>query len=240
MQKVFSKLLMAALLLSWAAGVQAVIVGVDIEAGQGSPTNWTSYTIADVDSPVTNLVAEDGSGTSISFQLDGVDTAQNVAPSSGDVIPSHTNDLTTVCCDLLYSGPNPTIATWSGLEPLATYNYWVFVSSTATDTMTVTGSNVDQFNSPNIGPSTQAINGILGDSALSFASYARQIVASETGTVEIAIQSTGTPTPSGYAIEFVESGLSASPVPGLNAIGIGLTALLLLLFAAVRLRAART
>lgn len=220
----------------WALGAHATIVGVDIEAGQGSPTNWTSYTIADVDAPMTNLVAEDGSTTSIGFQLDGVVSTQNVAPVDGSVIPSHSPDLTTVCCDILYGGPNPTLATWSGLEPLATYNYWVFVSSTAIDVITATGSNVDVFDSPNINSSTQAINGILGDSGLTFASYARQIVASETGTVVIGIDSTGTPTPSGYAIELVSDVVISEPVPTMSFYGLVLMLLGLLWVASRRLR----
>jgi uncharacterized repeat protein (TIGR01451 family) len=176
------------------------IIGVDIEAGQGSPVNWNSYTLADVDSPMTNLVAEDGSTTSVSFQLDGVTSEYNAAPVDGSVIPAHTPDLTTVCCDLLHGGPNPTVATWSGLVPLATYDYWVFTSSAATDTITVTGDDVDSFASPNVSPDSQRINGILGSSGSTFESYARQITASGTGTITIEILSAGTPTPSGYAI----------------------------------------
>lgn len=203
MSKQIQRILMALVFAGWISTAQAVIIGVDIEAGQGSPTNWTSYTLGDANTLFSNLIAEDGSVSSVGFQLDGVISEQDNAPSSGAVIPSHSPDLTTVCCDILYSGPNPTVATWSGLEPLGTYNYWVFVSSTAEDTITATGSNVDVFDSPDIAGNSQAINGIIGDSALTFASYARQIIASENGTVSIGILSTGTPTPSGYAIELV-------------------------------------
>lgn len=216
MNKQIRMVLMALMIMGWVSNAQAVIVGVDIEAGQGSPTNWTSYTLGDVDTLVSNLVMEDGSISSVGFQLDGVSVAQDLAPISGDVIPSHTNDLTTVCCDLLYNGPNPTVATWSGLEPFATYNYWVFVSSTATDAMTVTGNNVDTFPSPSIGAETQAINGLVGDSGSTVSSYARQIEASASGTVVIEILSTGTPTPSGYAIELVTDSGSLAPVPTMS------------------------
>ena len=236
MTKQITKLLVTLIFAGWALGAHAVSVGVDIEAGQGSPTNWTSYTIADVDAPVTNLVAEDGSITSIGFQLDGVVSVQNQSPIDGSVIPSHPNDLTTVCCDLLYGGPDPTLATWSGLEPLATYNYWVFVSSTAVDVITATGSTVDVFDSPDISANTQAINGVLGDSTQTFASYARQIVASETGTVVIGIDSTGTPTPSGYAIELVSSEVASHPIPTMSVYGLVLMLLGLLWVASRRLR----
>ena len=183
----------------------AAIVGVDIEAGQGSPTNWTSYTLADVGTTVTNLIAEDGSGTSLGFQLSspGPIANQNFTPSSGAVIPTHSNDLTTVCCDIVFNGPNPTIAIWSGLVPFQTYNYWVFTSSAAPDTITVTGSTVDSFAPPGVSPFSQRINGTLGSNALTFASYARQVNASATGTIDIAILSDGTPTPSGYALQAV-------------------------------------
>lgn len=203
MTKQIKRVLVSLMLAGCISTAQAAIVGVDIEAGQGSPTNWTSYTLADANTQVSNLIAEDGSVTSVGFQLDGVNSEHNTAPSSGAVIPSHSTDLTTVCCDILYSGPNPTVATWSGLEPLATYNYWVFVSSSAEDTITVTGSNVDVFSSPEFFGDSQGINGIIGDSGSTFASYARQIIASENGTVSIGILSNGTPTPSGYAIELV-------------------------------------
>jgi len=243
MMNFVGKLVTAFAFLGLASGVQATIIGVDIEAGQGSPANWTSYTIDDVDSPVSNLVAEDGSISSVSFQLDGVTNTQNYAPSDGSVIPSHFNDLTTVCCDILYGGPNPTMATWSGLEPLAIYNYWIFVSSTAVDTMTVTGDDVDSFGSPSIGASTQAINGLLGDSSLTFASYARQITASDTGTVVIGIQSSGTPTPSGYAIELASDGppvdIATEPVPSMSVYGLALTILILLLVTSRRFRAVK-
>ena len=194
MIKKITKLIVILVFAGWALGAQAVIIGVDIEAGQGSPTNWTSYTIANVDAPVTNLVAEDGSATSIGFQLDGVVSTQDAAPVDGSVIPSHSPDLTTVCCDILFSGPDPTLATWSGLEPLATYNFWVFTSSAADDVITATGDTVDSFDSPSVSSNSQRINGVLGDSNSTFVSYARQIVASDSGTVVIGIDSNGTPT----------------------------------------------
>lgn len=196
------------LLVTVSMPVMAAIIGVDIEAGQGSPTNWTSYTITDVGTIKTNLIAEDGSLTGVGFQLDGVTRTQNVVPVSSSVIPLHFNDLTTVCCDILHGGPNPTLATWSGLVPLETYNYWVFTSSAATDTITVTGDTVDSFVSPSVSSASQRINGILGSDTLAFTSYARQVTASATGTINIGIQSRGTPTPSGYALE-----IAAVPIP---------------------------
>lgn len=194
-----------------ASAAGAAIVGVDIEAGQGSPTNWTSYTFADVDTTKSNLVDETGATTSVSFLLSGVTATQDLAPFSPSVIPSHTTDLTTVCCDVLGLGPNPTVALWSGLVPSATYNYWVFTSSAAQDTITATGATTDSFFSPAVSAESQAINGVIGSSALTFASYARQVDASAAGTIRIDIQSTGTPTPSGYAVELVD--IPPIPVP---------------------------
>jgi hypothetical protein len=221
-----ASLFAAATLALASSATNAAIIGVDIEVSGGSPTNWNSYRLADVNTTKTNLIAEDGSATIVGFSLAGVPSTQNFAPSSSAVIPSHSNDLTTVCCDILHAGPNPTLALWSGLVPLASYNYWVFVSSTAEDTITVTGSTVDSFNSPDIDPDSQAINGIVGSDALSFASYARSVVASASGEISIAILSTGTPTPSGYAIERVgEPGTVAEPASlallGLGALGLG-------------------
>lgn len=191
------------LILPIGSVVQATIIGVDIEAGQGSPTNWTSYTLADVGSTKSNLIDESGTFTSVDFQLIGPTVVQNIAPFSATIIPSHSNDLTTVCCDIVASGPEPFVTTWSGLVPNAPYNYWIFTSSAATDTFTVTGSTADNFVSPQVNSDSQRINGILGSSSSTFASYARQVNASATGTIVILHDSTGTPTPSGYAVELI-------------------------------------
>jgi hypothetical protein len=182
--------------------VQGAIIGVDIESGNGSPINWTSYRLNDVDTVKTNLIAEDGAATTVGFILRHVVWEQNanVQPS---MVPIHTNPLHSVGADIIYSDNGPGLATWSGLVPNATYNYWVFTSSSFNDTISASGSNVDTFSSPAVNATSQRINGILGSDALTFASYARQVTSSASGTIDITIQTTGSPTPSGYAIELV-------------------------------------
>ncbi len=160
------------LLAVWSA--QAAIIGVDIvdiEVRIGSPTNWNSYTALDVNTAKTNLIDENGLATNVAFRIDGSAfdpgffTFDAGSPS---YIPSHTTDLTAVCCDVILGGQNPTIATWSGLTAFGIYDYWVFTSASSDDKITVTGDTVDSFGSPAINPENQRINGILGNSSLSF------------------------------------------------------------------------
>ena len=204
-------ILLAATALVLSINVNASIIGVDInsDSNSGTPINWNSYTWADANTTMSNLVAEDGSITGIGFQLNGRFSFQNADPADSSVIPLHTTDLTTVCCDILHGGPNPTVSTWSGLTAFATYNYWVFTSSSATDTITASGNTIDSFVSPPVVSTSQNINGVLGSNLLTFSSFARQVEASASGTINIDILSNGTPTPSGYAVEFV----SAVPIP---------------------------
>ena len=192
---------LAAFLLPQAQMVRAAIVGVDIEAGNGSPINWTSYTLADVGNTESNLIDENGAVTNISFQLSGPNSNQYFPPSSPTIIPSHSNDLTTVCCDVVAGGPEPYTTLWSGLVPNAAYDYWIFTSSASTDFFTITGSTTDNFVSSPIGHTEQRINGVVGSSSSTFASYSRQVNASASGTIVILQSATGTPTPSGYAVQ---------------------------------------
>ena len=190
--------------VAFGAPAKAVIIGVDMEAGQGSPTNWTSYTLADVGSTTSNLINEAGAITSAAFSLTGPTADQNVAPDPA-VIPLHSNDLTTVCCDILFSNAATISALWSGLTPLATYNYWVFASSSAIHSVTATGNNVDMFNAPGVNGFSQTINGVLGSNLQTFASYARQVQASAAGTIAIQVGPGGQPVASAFAIEEVDA-----------------------------------
>jgi hypothetical protein len=178
------------------------IVGIDIDTGNGAPTNWNSYLFSDVNSVKSGLTAENGVSTSVGFLLSGATVTQTVGVAS-TFIPAHTTPLDLVAGDVFGGGPNPNQVVWSGLVPFATYNYWVFVSSSADDIITATGSTIDSFSSPAVSANSQRINGILGSNALTFTSYARQVNASATGTIDIGILSTGTPTPSGYAVQLV-------------------------------------
>jgi hypothetical protein len=207
-----------------AAHARAAIVGVDIEAGNGSPVYWTSYRLSDVNTVKTNLIAEDGSTTTIGFLLRDVNQEQNQNVPASQV-PIHTNPLDLVGADIIYSDNGPNKATWSGLVPNATYNYWIFTSSSLTDTITAVGSTTDTFISPTVNSVSQNINGILGSDTLTFASYARQVKSSASGTIDITIFSINSPTPSGYALELVQA-VTVVPEPasivmfGLGALGL--------------------
>lgn len=178
---------------------------MDVGDGQGSPINWTRYTLANVGSPIVGLFAEDGSPTTVTFQIQTPTNNQNSAPSSLSITPTHYNPLNSLCCDILYGGPVPMILTWTGLVPSATYEYWLFTSSSssAPDVITVTGSTVDVFTSPSIEPTSQRINGLLGSISSTFDSYARQVVSSPLGTIIISYDSSGTPVPSAAALRFL-------------------------------------
>lgn len=188
---------------------QAAIIGVDLEAGNGSPTNWNSYSFTD-GTGINNLIDETGASTDVDFQLSGVNTSYVGGTIDSNYIPSHTNDLSSVCCDILYGSTQglTATATWSGLESGATYNYWVFASALFVQTIEVTGNTVVSFTSPETQISNQAINDILGSNA-SLASFALQIQASDTGTIQIEMSGTSNPGASGFALE-----LAPVPIPG--------------------------
>lgn len=75
-------------------------------------------------------------------------------------------------------------------------------------TIEVTGNTVVSFTSPETQISNQAINDILGSNA-SLASFALQIQASDTGTIQIEMSGTSNPGASGFALE-----LAPVPIPG--------------------------
>lgn len=188
-----------------------IVIGVDlidVDTLRGSPNNWNSSSRNDAGNLITGLIAEDGTAAAgVGFTLSGLIKDFDGDPA-GSEIPQHPNDLTKLCCDGLYNDPglSTPVATWSGLSPLATYNYWFITSASAAQTITVAGSGTpDSFVSPNIGSSDplQAINDAFGTDSRTFASYARQVEASAGGTITIEIGTAGYPAASGFAVELV-------------------------------------
>lgn len=193
-----------------AASVQATaaLIGVDMEAGQGSPANWTSYAYADANTTRSGLIAEDGAATSVSFHLAVSGGLGLSYGTDATAAPSHSNDLSKVCCDILlgYQGTAIT-ATWSGLEPYAGYNYWVFSSPVGIDeTIQVDGYQSVAFYSSSIS-SGQNINGEQGSNSRTLDSYAKRVIADQSGEVHIimtgvSIRGTAaSATPSGFALQ---------------------------------------
>lgn len=172
-------------------------------SGQGSPFNWNAYELSDVGSPISGLIAEDGEPTSVSVQISTPTGNQDRFLGSPLFVPIHSPDLDSICCDILHSGPNPMVVTWTGLFPLSLYDYWIFTSSSAVDTISAIGDNSDSFVSPGVVSNSQNINGVVGNSSRSFQSYARQVVSTQSGTIVLNIASAGTPALSAVAVKLV-------------------------------------
>lgn len=209
------RILLVLFLISDAAS--AALIGVDMGSGRGTPANWNQYTLADSGRAITGLIDEDGRATTATLRVETPTASLAFTPAPG-VIPAHPNPLDSLCCDFLYGGPKPMIITWEGLLPNATYDYWLVTSSSASDTITVTGSTVDVFHSPVVRATSQNINGSPGSSASIFDSYARQVVSSSSGTITLSYASTGTPVPSAVAVRAVPEATTAMLL-GLGLVG---------------------
>jgi hypothetical protein len=203
---------------------QAAIIGVDLEAGNGSPTNWNSYSFTD-GTTITNIIDEANNPTGVNFNLTGVNASWAGDPPDSNTIPERTSDtlpdLTNVCCDILFSsgsgGSDLVTATWSGLLPGTSYNYWFLSSYSADQDITVIGSTTFEFLSPDLPTPTNGGTQVINDTKIesitpTFESYAFQMQASATGTIAIEIRAndpeSSKPVASGFALE-----LAPVPVP---------------------------
>ena len=52
---------LAVALMTAGSAEAGALIGVNMNAGNGSPVNWNSYTLGDVGTTKSNLIAEDGS-----------------------------------------------------------------------------------------------------------------------------------------------------------------------------------
>ena len=63
---------LAVALMTAGSAEAGAIIGVNMNAGNGSPVNWNGYTLGNVGTTKSTLIAEDGSATTASFLLTGV------------------------------------------------------------------------------------------------------------------------------------------------------------------------
>ena len=195
--------LMGAFLLGSIGMAQATLIGIDFDNGGGSPTNWTTISSS---GSYTNLIDESGASTAVGLLL-GSGTIAFTAPATSSTVPTSVTGIG----DNVYTNSRVLTATFSGLTPLMDYDFYVFAvkaNSALNQTVTVTGAEVLSY-SQSAAANYLNINGDVGSSLSSLASYADLVKASQFGTIQVDLRpGTGTSQPvlAGLALE-------AAPVP---------------------------
>ncbi len=168
------------------------LIGIDIEGGSSSPTNWTLLSSL-FDAGATQLVGEDGVATNVdvtSVFAGGSTSTRSLAPTPSSV-PQHTQSL--VGIDGVGSG-NPGdsyTTTFSDLVPGAGYRVYVFGISddfllNFSNEVTITGLNIVSF-SQALDNTNLYINGSVGSSSQDLSSYAELIVANAAGEITVTV-----------------------------------------------------
>jgi len=212
-------------LLSCSAASQATsLVGVNFSEASSHPTNWTP--LPSVVSPVSDLLAEDGTPTEIDLSFAAMNLfSGTLDPNS---VPLHSPSLGSLDGNVYgrFRGPS-FIALFSDLAPNEDYLLWVigarFLVPVSQNVQIFGSGPLVEFNQ--IGPADSLfINEELGDSSRSFESYAKTIHASDGGTIAIVVKGLSDADGQTYTV----SGLAIQAVPEPNSIilaGIGVLAM---------------
>lgn len=196
--------LAAALVTFGAAGQH--LVGVDLDNGQGSPTNWNTFNMS-TPGVLNNLIDESGAATSYSFTMNhGSPFTTAVNPVT---VPQHSNPL-----DLIadyYFGTGIGTAQFSNLAAGQEYYVWVFGlrGFTMNNRITITGGG-SPIHFDQVGTAGQLfVNGEMGDQTRTLQSYALVQTADASGvigfTLDIVPGGSAGWTIAGFAIQAVPS-----------------------------------
>lgn len=209
----------------------AALIGVDFgPGGQLTPNNWTSVSAA---GDYLTLIDETGTTTAVNLKVEdtGGSIATYAATVDASTIPSHSNSLANIGGNVYRFASGATLKmTFSGLDPLETYNVWVLGlrDGAALDQgVTLTNGGISASFAQSATTRQLVVNEEVGASARSFGSYGYSMQPSVTGTIIIEVA--GDNEPSGlYSVAGVAVEKIATPsTPAHSAWSLGLFALLL-------------
>lgn len=193
----------------------APLIGVHFGNNGSAPLNWNLVDSAPEFASSTNLIDETGAitGVNLSNSTTGTLAFFTVVAPNAATLPSHTTSLASLAGNTYDSAFSTGLltSTFSGLTANAAYNVWVVgIRGGATalgQAITITGSGAPIALAQNAAANNYVVNGLLGSSANSFASYAIQVMSSATGTITIDTQAAGatTYTVSALAIQSVDA-----------------------------------
>ncbi len=185
----------------------AQIIGVDVNSSGISPTNWN--TLPSSVGSLTNLVNESGTPTGVNFTFLPAGQHANSTPAA-TTIPQHTQSLAGL--NDTRTGPDPISAIFSNLTPGASYNVWFFGLKNAPmyNIVTIAGGGAPITFSQNANsPQELWVNGQIGSSANTLASYALVQTADSAGTISIMIDDD----PTQSFLWWGAAGMAIQPVP---------------------------
>ncbi len=169
------------------------LIGIDIEGGASSPTNWTTLSSLFSAGP-SNLIGEDGIATTVDLTTNftGSSTGTRGLSPTASSVPQHTQSLLGI--GTVGDGNTGTsyTATFSDLDAFAEYRVYVFgiaddfVDEHSND-VTITGLNSVSFTQA-VDNNDLYINGSVGSSAQDLSNYAELIIADAAGEIEIEIE----------------------------------------------------
>ncbi len=171
--------------------IEPLFIGVDFDDVAGSPpTNWTEINLGS-NGTFNNLNAEDGAGT-------GFDLGINVGSGSwsdfaaipnSSTIPQHGVSLTNIAGQI-YTGGESIALTWSDLDPLLSYQIYVFSVDTFFDSIeqsvTVVGDSTTSFEQ-RFNAGSLFINDQIGSSTRNLQEYALVVGADSNGEIGITV-----------------------------------------------------
>jgi S-layer homology domain len=164
--------------------VNASIIGVAFDNGNGVPANWNS---AVADGTMQNLVDESGFSTNVSLTMAGYFDACVNGVTTAATIPSHPNSLAALNTYCQPQSSSNSIV-FSGLDPSRDYRVW------AVGLRTSVGPFQQQVNfvgSSKIGilqmadKSQLAVNSSVGSSSQTFSSYALKLRPDDQGRIRL-------------------------------------------------------
>lgn len=176
------------LLVAIAGEVSAEIVGVDFGPGS-SPLNWNSVTKAGTHS---NLLDESGAATSVDLTVTNAGTGFEISPAA-NTIPKHHSNLAGVDGNG-YQFNGKFNAQLRNLNPNQPYNVYLFGlrgGAKLQQSVTFTGSSTVSY-LQTAGDGQLAINDQVGNNNQNLSSYAKQVVASAAGTIDVSVVGGGT------------------------------------------------
>lgn len=199
----------------------ADLVGVDLGPGGRSPQNWTSIS---ANGNYLNLINDEGQPTVVGIYIRNAGTPFSVAPKPTS-LPKYKGDLSGLDGNQYQFG-GTFEAQIMGLQALKPYNIYMFGlrSGAATQQSMALSGGKGVTVSQKAPDGVLAINDQPGSNQKPLSSYAKKVVASRNGTIEIAItagpRSNQTFAVAGLAIEgdFLGSSQNApSPAKGASA-----------------------